>query len=869
MMPFASAALLLWGLAAAIPVVIHLWSRRRHDDHAWAAMAFLMAAVRRHARRARFQEWLLLALRIAVLVLFALALADPRSDKQAGAVFPLAVGEPTHHLLVIDASYSMDLRHGDRTSLDRARDAALELVRAAPQGDGFSLVLLADPPSAVLGEPVFDTSAVTQELMALRATPGGADLPATLARVRELLARTRQTVPRLTRRHVAVYSDMARNTWEPGQQPSSDWRRQWEELATTARVDLHDVGPRTAAEIANVAITALRCSAAATDTATAADAATARSAAGAGPALHHSVHVGGEARLEAVLRNYGERVAKVTVEFQLDGRPLAAPAVEVPPRGEALAAASVRLDTPGERVASAMLRAGQPPDALSWDNQRWLVVPVRERIEVLCVEGGLDEARFLALAIAPDGRGSASASDAPALRVAIASETALLDRPLQRYDLVALCNVARVSDSESDALRQFVIRGGRLVIFLGDRVDAANYNDRLGSVANRVLPARLAPAIAQDELRIDPRGYRDPLVAMFRGQERAGLLSTPIWSYMPATVVAPESARVALAFHTGDPWIVSESVGAGQVWLVTTPAAPRSRITGSNPPRPWNAWATWPSFVPLMQTLLREALSGRAAVRNTLVGESLVGAFPLDPHSVPATVLVDCPAVGAEPPETLRIAAERTGQELRWLLPDTRWPGIYVVRPDQTVLGAGVAPPPANEPPTDPSLPNAANGDKSPSGNGAATAGAEQRFAEQRFAVNVDSHESDPQRIDADDLPAGLREASLAAEQVAPSPGRDIRSVTGSDGNVSSDANGGETGRTTGGEAGDEAPPADNQRSAKASDSDGSLRESGSRAERSAESVQRRWFRMLLAAVAVALAAESWMAWRLGRRGGA
>lgn len=891
MMPFASATLLLWGLAAAIPIAIHLWSRRRHEEHAWAAMAFLMAALRQHARRARFQEWLLLTLRIAVLVLFAIALADPRTAGRANSAFPLAGGEPTHHVLVIDASYSMDLRHGERTGLDRAREAALAIVRNAPQGDGFSLVLLADPASVVLGEPVFDTAAVEQELNALRTAPAGADLTSTLARVRELLAQARQRVPRLARRHVVVFSDMARNTWDPGNQATGDWRRSWQELAEAAVLEVRDVGPRTTSDLVNLAIVALR-SAAVVE----------------GPVARHDLQAGGEGRLEAVLRNFGSRATSATVEFQVDGRPLAAPAITVPPRGEAVATARVRFDSPGDHVAKATLRAVRPPDELPLDDHRWLVIPVRDRGEVLCVEGGLDEARFLALALAPGTRGATAARDAQSIRVGIASETALLDRSLHRYDLIALCNVARLSDRETQAIGDYVYRGGRLAIFPGDRTDIANFNERLGGRPRRLLPASLGPPRSQDDLRIDPRGYRDPLIAPFRGQERAGLLSTPIWCYLPATVIDANAARVALAFHNGDPWLVHEPFGAGHVWLCTTTAAPRSRIAGSDPPRPWNAWATWPSFVPLMQTLLHEALAGRSAVRNILVGGPLTGAFAQEANDSSResgttasdsvgdnargntgdnasgnaiasgeSVLVELPSPAsamasafAEPAETQRIAAERVGFELRWLLPATSIPGIYVARPSHLDSDSK-------------SKANASDtlSTMSPRGDSLSSERDTQATmgVEQRFAVNIDTRESDPQRIDADDLPASLRESFLASNPdasglsgptgAAATPGvfRGVEMAgtgsagTGSAGTESAGAESASTGSANA-ESADDGTVGAKEPFAEAGRDD--------RATRAvADSGQRRWFRPLLAMIAMTLVAESLLAWRMGRRGGA
>ena len=60
--------MLLFGLAAAVPIVIHLWNRRRHREMPWAAMEYLLAALRKHARRIRIEQLILLALRVLILL---------------------------------------------------------------------------------------------------------------------------------------------------------------------------------------------------------------------------------------------------------------------------------------------------------------------------------------------------------------------------------------------------------------------------------------------------------------------------------------------------------------------------------------------------------------------------------------------------------------------------------------------------------------------------------------------------------------------------------------------------------------------------------------------------------------------------------
>src|ERR687883_137876 len=70
-----AAALATAAGAAAVPVVIHLLNRRRYRVVDWAAMRFLLAALKRHHRRLRLEQWLLLAVRALLVLLPALAMA--------------------------------------------------------------------------------------------------------------------------------------------------------------------------------------------------------------------------------------------------------------------------------------------------------------------------------------------------------------------------------------------------------------------------------------------------------------------------------------------------------------------------------------------------------------------------------------------------------------------------------------------------------------------------------------------------------------------------------------------------------------------------------------------------------------------------
>jgi hypothetical protein len=73
---------ILWGLIAlGIPVLIHLWNGRQGIKIAWAASRFLEENENKPVRHIKFEQWLLLLLRLLLLTLLLLILAKLFWDK--------------------------------------------------------------------------------------------------------------------------------------------------------------------------------------------------------------------------------------------------------------------------------------------------------------------------------------------------------------------------------------------------------------------------------------------------------------------------------------------------------------------------------------------------------------------------------------------------------------------------------------------------------------------------------------------------------------------------------------------------------------------------------------------------------------------
>ena len=144
--------MLWWLAAAAAPLLIHLLFRRRYREVPWAAVDYLLAALQKSSRRLRAEQWILLAIRTAIIVCVVVAVAGPYWELLGGTP---AIGQPVHKILVIDGSYSMGYKPAEKSRFELAKQFARDIIGRSSQGDGFSLVLMSAPPRVVVGTPAF------------------------------------------------------------------------------------------------------------------------------------------------------------------------------------------------------------------------------------------------------------------------------------------------------------------------------------------------------------------------------------------------------------------------------------------------------------------------------------------------------------------------------------------------------------------------------------------------------------------------------------------------------------------------------------------------------------------------------------------
>jgi hypothetical protein len=267
------------------------------------------------------------------------------------------------------------------------------------------------------------------------------------------------------------------------------------------------------------------------------------------------------------------------------------------------------------------------PDELPADNRRYFTVQVIEKLPVLVIDGApsvvpyRDGAFFLRLAL--EGSAVAGKKLSP-IEARVVSEAEAASQRFEEYRCVILADLPRVEDRLAGRLKNYVKAGGGLLIFCGEKADAAALNVALGTPDlpgdGVLLPAPLGPVMTASEkerekfFRIERADtshpiFRDISGAMDLGTARVvSFLSTELPKESPSRQGSGQAAVIAQM--NGGPLLLERKFGAGAVILCTTSCTPA-----------WNNLPLKPYFVPVLhQIVYYLSRTGGGAEPSTPVG---------------------------------------------------------------------------------------------------------------------------------------------------------------------------------------------------------------------------------------------------------
>jgi Aerotolerance regulator N-terminal len=532
---------MLGALAAlAIPIIIHLMFRARARPVDLGTLQFLKVVLRDNARRRRLRRWLLLVLRLACLALIAVLFARPYLIATEPA--------PGERLVVVllDRSASMGLQGGTRP-IDQALEEARAILARVGQGTQREAATF-DRTIHPLARPADLRTA------AIEPTAASTDYNTAMAWARDILVRSRKAVKELH-----ILTDLQRSGLGQGEPVS---------VPAEVAVHLHDFGrpfPR------NVAVTAVRIE-------------------------PNTVRPGESASITADVFNASPLpVSKCPVRLHVAAggqkRDLER-TIDLEGR------ATARVVFPLEELSEGLWRgqvAAAIGDALPFDDRRFLALSVAAPARVLIMDGDPGRASYesetfflqAALRLAPPGERFARTP----FDVAAVDGVSSGDLPdLDKTAAVVLANVERLSAPETQRLRDFVERGGGLLVFTGDRVraDGARQLAAAGLDVGEVLGPDNAGELPW---RLDRWEARHPIFAPFTDPEH-GDLHRPAFATITGIKPGAET-RVLAWFRGGQPALLERRKGLGKVLWFTSACD-----------RAWGDWPRGRMFLPMLHQMV-------------------------------------------------------------------------------------------------------------------------------------------------------------------------------------------------------------------------------------------------------------------------
>ena len=179
---------MLWALSAlAVPLLIHLWQKRRVVEVPFSTLRFLKVVAARTNRSAKVEHLLLLLLRSGIVALVALAAARPVASQLSAQLFGGQVARAV--VLVVDQSFSMGYEVNGATRLQTALEQASAVIDDLRPGDSVAVLGATDRAKPVLPELTVDHTAARKALSSIVLTEGRSDFGPVLLEARKTLSR--------------------------------------------------------------------------------------------------------------------------------------------------------------------------------------------------------------------------------------------------------------------------------------------------------------------------------------------------------------------------------------------------------------------------------------------------------------------------------------------------------------------------------------------------------------------------------------------------------------------------------------------------------------------------------------------------------
>ena len=514
MFSFLNAGFLVAAAAALIPLIIHLFSRRKVKLIDFSSLKHLKAMQRRQVRRLKIRQLLLLILRMLIILMVVLAFAEPTTT--GGNIGSHA---SVSAVIIFDNSASMNRYVKDGNLFDLTKDKATELMQSFGEGDHIAIVS-SGISSSESGKIEFSSPAAASEKIQLISPGyGPTKLESGLTSALELLNKAINL-----NKEIYILSDLQRNSLLE------------EQLIADSSVSLYFV-ELSVEENDNLTVL--------------------------GVSLGGKLLIPGQPfEITATIKNQGGRNHDdVIASLFVNGSRVSQVSVKIAAGKEKVVRFGHTLSRGGFHSGLVQLS----DDKFAADNSCYFSFNIPEQFNVLIIDGD-PISDLMQLALVP------SQTTGQYWSVKKAQPDNLLGINFRDYDVVMLAGAPRLDNSIVSKLKLFVKSGRSLFISYGEATDITSFNKTWGELTGVEFEAPMDKNFSGAGYY--SLGYVDinhPVFSIFNLDENK--LPELKFFTLPKTRITGNS-KVIMRFTGDRPALIENSYFAGRVLTFAGPMSP-------------------------------------------------------------------------------------------------------------------------------------------------------------------------------------------------------------------------------------------------------------------------------------------------------
>jgi hypothetical protein len=624
---FTNPALWIGALALAVPLIVHLLTRRSSRLLIFPTIRFIRKVQASQSAIFKLRHLLLMLVRTGFLALLLTAFLKPVLENNT-----LTAGdnpEAKHAvLIVLDASASMGHTGGGFSLFSRAKLATEKTLDGLRDNDLANLIVAAAVPSASFLEPTANRFHLKNDVQLARLTQERADLDAAIAEAVTQLSKTSGY-----KKEIHLISDFQRSNWAPV------------DFAKIPRDVKVVFVSASGSELDNFAITEVMLQPPA-------------------PARSEEVEV------VCKVANYGRQSKLLPLQLKFGGQKTLQRDMDVPAGTTAAAGFRLRVNQTGVFEGELSI----PDDALVADNRRFFTLDVSERVQVVVLS---DEDRgdpgaghrFLIRAINPNvDRGGG------ALTPALLTSTQFDKFAAAGAQLVIATGVREFPSAVAGNLFNYLKDGGSVIYLLSGPADRANLAalEKLAG-ENFKLPFRIGNLIDHGLDRdgryasLTEANFDNPMLKAFK--EARDLADIRFQKYF-ATEREAGQGQILMRYDDQNIALARKSVGGGSLLLGNfSPSLQHSDL------------AKRTIFVPFLHEMIKGMRPQSGTGRPFVVGNPVSTTIRM--NSAEKDIRFSSPSG-----EKLNAFFELSREDAAVIFPETKESGFYRVLAGDKLLGS-------------------------------------------------------------------------------------------------------------------------------------------------------------------------------------